>query len=103
VSEIAAAFALAIRGVGPYCLVVRTPGTRVWQDATALCGESVLVCNDGGGLRRWEPPGDPVCADCLNAHHRSMSPRSAPSVATTEPEAPGPVPTPTTSRQGVAP
>jgi hypothetical protein len=85
VSEIAAAFALAMRGVGPYCLVERTPDTRAWADATALCGQSVLVCNHGGGLLRWEPPGDPVCADCLAVHHRSNSPHAARSAAATEP------------------
>ncbi|GAA0923561.1 hypothetical protein [Nonomuraea longicatena] len=72
--SLAEPFVLAIRGLGPYCLVERTPETRVWEEDTALCGQSVMVCNQGGKLRAWEPADDPVCAECLSIHQRSAPP-----------------------------
>jgi hypothetical protein len=76
VSEIA----VAIAGWGPYCLVERTPDMRAWENATALCGQTVLTCNLGGEPRPWEPYSDAVCGNCLAAHW-STSPHTARSAA----------------------
>jgi hypothetical protein len=64
---VAAGYALAIAGVGPFCVVEIHSELLVSQRAVAMCGRRVLVCDRFGGLFVWIPSEDEVCADCVDA------------------------------------